>query len=745
VAIEQVSGLPQLLIKPDRSALARYGMTINELNTIVAVAVGGETAGEIYEGEKRFDIVVRMADQARSNVEAIRNLPVATPAGPRIPLGSLAAVTLEEGPVQISREEGSRFTTVQANVRGRDVESFVEEIQPIIAEQVQLPPGYSLTYGGQFENLRSASSRLALIVPVALLLIFILLYQTFASMRLALMIFVCIPLALIGGVAALFIAGLPFSISAGVGFIALFGIAVLNGIVMVAAIRKHHTGGMSRREAVLHGADERLRPVITTAALAGFGFLPMLLAHSAGAEVQRPLATVVIGGLISCTLLTLFLLPILYDWFGTIDDNNTNGTHDLSGPTPSPAPPTHLPVIALLVLAGLLYGTTAMAQEPLTLQKVVERTLASSPELRQSDALITQRKGEHEAAWAIPATEVFYGNEESPALFTSNLGIRSYGIAQSIEFPLVYTTQSRSTELLVQAAQTSRADVERSLRRRAALAYNEAITTRALLAMADSMIAVTRRFYEASARRREAGEATALETLQASVAVANAERQRQQAEGSFNAALAVLRTLMAEPPDAPLIITEAPGLQAIGLSAEELEQRIAVHPRLQTGSLTVEAAHAQQQTEVYRNYPGLSLEYAEQTMNDVAGFQSGKIGLTLPLGRWLSGGANKQARAGVMIAEAELESTRRSMLTTARELYIRYTTAREGVSMYQQQILPQAQEAYRIAVRLYEEGDTGYLDVLNAQTQLISTTMIVLQELQAAGQMAIELDYLLGR
>lgn len=744
VAVEQVSGLPQLIIRPDRAALARYGMTVNELNTIVAVAVGGSTAGEIYEGEKRFDIVVRMAEPARRNVEAIQNLPIATPAGPRIPLSSLAGVTLEEGPVQISREAGSRFTTVQANVRGRDVESFVEEIQPEIAEQIQLPPGYSITYGGQFENLRSASSRLALIVPVALLLILILLYQTFASMRLALMIFVCIPLALIGGVAALFIAGLPFSISAGVGFIALFGIAVLNGIVMIAAIRKHHTSGMPRREAILKGADERLRPVITTAALAGFGFLPMLLAHSAGAEVQRPLATVVIGGLISCTLLTLFLLPILYEWFGTVDDNGGTSTSP-DRPVPSPTPSPSLPVIIIVVLSGLLYGSTAMAQEPLTLQKVVERTLAAAPELRQSEALIAQRRGEQEAAWALPATEIFYGKEESSALFIPNSGIASYGIAQSMEFPLVYTTQSRSTALLVQAAQTSQTEVERSLRRRAALAYNEATTARALLTMADSMIAVTRRFYEASTRRREAGEATALETLQASVAVANAEKQQQQAEGNFNAALVVLRSLMAEPPDAPLLITETPELPAISLSSEELERRIAAHPRLQTANFTMAAAQAQQQTEVYRNFPGLSVEYAEQTMNGLSGFQSGKIGLMLPIARWLTGGANKQAQAGVALATTELEGTKRSMLAAARERYVQYTTARDGVTMYQQHILPQAQEAYRIAVRLYEEGDAGYLDVLNAQTQLIGTTMIVLREIQAAGQMAIELDYLLGQ
>lgn len=745
VAIEQVSGLPQLLIRPDRTALARYGMTVNELNTIVSVAVGGKIAGEIYEGEKRFDIVVRMAEPARQSIEAIKNLLVATPSGPRIPLSSLAIVTLEEGPVQISREEGSRFTTVQANVRERDVESFVEEIQPEIAEQIQLPPGYSITYGGQFENLRSASGRLALIVPVALLLILILLYQTFASMRLALMIFVCIPLALIGGVAALYIAGLPFSISAGVGFIALFGIAVLNGIVMIAAIRKHHTGGMPRREAILKGADERLRPVITTAALAGFGFLPMLLAHSAGAEVQRPLATVVIGGLISCTLLTLFLLPILYEWFGTVDNSNNTGTPGFPTPVPVPTFPTRLPVVVIVFLSGLLYGSTVIAQEPLTLQKVLDRTIASSPELRQGDALIAQRRGEQEAAWTLPATEIFYGKEESSALFVPNSGISSYGIAQSIEFPLVYTTQSRSMGLLVRAAQTSRVDTERSLRRRAALAYNDAVTAQALLTMADSMITVSRRFYEASTRRREAGEATALETLQASVAVANAERQQQQAEGTFNATLIVLRSLMAEPPDTPLLITETPELPAINLSSEELEQRIIAHPRLQTATFTTEAARAQQQTEAYRNYPGLSIEYAEQTINGAGGFQSGKIGLTLPIARWLTGGANAQAQAGVAVAETELEGTRRSMLAATLELYTRYTAARNGVTMYQQQILPQAQEAYRIAVRLYEEGDAGYLDVLNAQTQLINTSMVVIREIQTAGQMAIELDYLLGQ
>lgn len=315
VKVEQVAGLPQMQVKPDRIAIARYGINIEDINDLVESIVAGKPAGEIYEGEQRFNLTVRLNEKASQNVEAIKNLQVTAPNGARIPLSQLADISLVEGPSQISREQTRRRVVVEMNVRGRDIGSFVKEAQNEINKQINIPPGYFLTYGGQFENLQRALARLLIVVPLALFLIFILLFSTFNSTRQALIIYTGIPFAIVGGIIALFLRGMPFSISASIGFIALFGVAVLNGLVMVSAINRLREQGHSLEEAISEGAQTRLRPVLMTALVASLGFIPMAVATSAGAEVQRPLATVVIGGLITSTLLTLLILPTLYGWF----------------------------------------------------------------------------------------------------------------------------------------------------------------------------------------------------------------------------------------------------------------------------------------------------------------------------------------------------------------------------------------------------------------------------------------------
>jgi cobalt-zinc-cadmium resistance protein CzcA len=277
--------------------------------------VAGKSAGQVYEGEQRFNLVVRFTEEISKDVESIRNVLVSAPNGGRIPLFQLADIRLVEGPAQISREDTRRRIGVELNVRSRDIGSFVQEAQAAVSREVNLPPGYYLTWGGTFENLERASSRLLIVVPLALFLIFVLLFTTFRSVRQALLIYTGIPFAVVGGIFALFLRGMPFSISAGVGFIALFGVAVLNGVVMVSYINKLRQEGKSIADAVTEGAATRLRPVLMTALVASFGFIPMAIATSAGAEVQRPLATVVIGGLITSTVLTLLILPTLYSWF----------------------------------------------------------------------------------------------------------------------------------------------------------------------------------------------------------------------------------------------------------------------------------------------------------------------------------------------------------------------------------------------------------------------------------------------
>ena len=311
---EQISGLPLLSVKVDRSRAARYGINAEDVLAAVEAGGAGRIVGTVFEGQRRFSLAVRLSQNGRLDPQQFGSIPVAAKDGMLIPLGQVATVSVQEGPAQVSREDIQRRIVVQGNVRGRDIGSFIADAQQAIQTGLKMPEGYYVQWGGQFENLERASARLAIVVPLALFLIFVLLYTSFNSVRPALIIYLNIPLAATGGIIALFLRGLPFSISAGVGFIALFGVAVLNGVVLMSYILQMREEGMSAREAALHGAEIRLRPVLMTALVASLGFVPMALSTSVGAEVQRPLATVVIGGLITSTLLTLVVLPSLYAW-----------------------------------------------------------------------------------------------------------------------------------------------------------------------------------------------------------------------------------------------------------------------------------------------------------------------------------------------------------------------------------------------------------------------------------------------
>ena len=319
VKAEQTVGLPMLRVRIDRKAIARYGINAADVLDVIET-VGGKDLGVVLEGQKRFTLQARFGGDVLTDLDRLGNLRVSAPAEdgsmPRlIPLAQLAEIRVEDGPAQISRDRISRRINIESNVRGRDLASFVAEAQETVDREVEIPPGWTIEWGGQFENLEEASARLVLLVPLALLLIFVLLYSTFGSVRLATLIFFNVPLAITGGLVALLLRGYPFSISAGVGFIALFGIAVLNGVVLVSYIVEKRQQGLGTDEAAREGALTRLRPVLMTAMVASFGFIPMALATSAGAEVQRPLATVVIGGLLTSTLLTLLVLPAIYGWF----------------------------------------------------------------------------------------------------------------------------------------------------------------------------------------------------------------------------------------------------------------------------------------------------------------------------------------------------------------------------------------------------------------------------------------------
>ncbi len=354
VNVEQTTGLPMLSVTVDRERTARYGLNVQDVQDTLAIAVGGRDAGILFEGDRRFGILVRLPEVLRSDVEALKRLPIPLPAGPEgsarrfIPLSEVADFTTAPGPNQISRDNGKRRIVVSSNVRGRDLGSFVTEAQQLIGQQVQVPTGYWMVWGGQFENLQSATERLQIVVPVSLLLVFVLLFAMFGNMKDGFIVFTGIPFALTGGIVALWLRDIPLSISAAVGFIALSGVAVLNGLVMISFIRNLRESGMPLDEAIHEGALTRLRPVLMTALVASLGFVPMALATGTGAEVQRPLATVVIGGILSSTALTLLVLPVLY----RLAHQRSRHPHQLAHPHPHPHPDAESPPPSPLPSAG---------------------------------------------------------------------------------------------------------------------------------------------------------------------------------------------------------------------------------------------------------------------------------------------------------------------------------------------------------------------------------------------------------
>ena len=315
VALEQIAGEAQLVVKPYRQELSRFGLSVSNIMEVVRDGIGGVEAGQIINGNERYDIYVRIEDEYRRNTEAISDIRIQSPTGAWVRLGDVATVSFESGPPQVRRDDVQRRVVIQANVQNRDMGSVVADIKTVIADKVDLPPGYSVSIGGQFESQQRAQNRLAIVVPLSLALIALLLYFAFGSVGQAMLILVNVPLAVIGGVFSLYLSGQYLSVPSSVGFITLFGVAVLNGVVMVESINQRIRDGLEVSKAVFEGATSRLRPVLMTAITSALGLIPMLMSNGVGAEIQRPLASVIVGGLVTATLLTLFVLPVLYSWF----------------------------------------------------------------------------------------------------------------------------------------------------------------------------------------------------------------------------------------------------------------------------------------------------------------------------------------------------------------------------------------------------------------------------------------------
>lgn len=504
--VERVTGLPQLSIEYDRARLANYKLTVKEVNQIIRASFAGEKAGVVFEDERKFDLVVRLDSAHRSSIEDVQNLLIPTPSGKMIPIFQIAEVSLKDGPAQISREEGKRRIVVGFNVRDRDVESVVEEIQEKLDATNLLPQGYYYTIGGNFENLREASNRLMIAVPLALMLIFALLYFTFHSVGQALLIFTAIPLSAIGGIWALYIRDMPFSISAGVGFIALFGVAVLNGIVLMATFNQLEKDGVrSLIRRVIIGAEIRLRPVLMTASVASLGFLPMALSQGAGAEVQKPLATVVIGGLLSATVLTLIVIPCLYLIFF--------GKRKIK-------PMKTLPLIGLL----LLFSFSVSAQEDdvknnpvsnrISLEEAVQLALDKNQELTVQSIEKRQALLDVKTATDLPHTNFFVENED---FRPDDKGELLIGIEQELQWPGLYAANKRRLKEQVGVVDKKRELLEQQIKRSVRLSYYELWYLQDKATMLSQLDSIFKESYEAATLKYETGEVAALEMLAAEV------------------------------------------------------------------------------------------------------------------------------------------------------------------------------------------------------------------------------------
>ncbi len=508
--IEPVNGLPQIIVEYDRAMIAQYNLNIEDVNRVVNIAFAGLSTGLIFEGEKRFELVVKLKNSRRETLEDVRNLLIPTPNGYQIPLYQIADVNIKNGPNQIQREDAKRRIVVGFNVRGRDVQSIVTELQSKVETQIDLPDGYYITYGGAFENLIAAKKRLMIAVPVSLLLIFMLLYFAFNSVKLGLLIYTAIPLSAIGGIIFLALRGMSFSISAGVGFIALFGVAVLNGIVLIAEFNRLKKEGMhDLKRIVLMGTKVRLRPVLMTALVASLGFLPMALSNGSGAEVQRPLATVVIGGLLIATFLTLFLLPILYIMF---EGGGVSGK--LSKATKT--------TLMVFLFSGL--SVFSFAQESVTLDKAVEMALKNNMTIKNERLLTEYQNRLSRTGIDIPKTNLAFEYGQ----FNSAFHDKKYSVTQSMNFPAVYIRQRKVLKENYQSALLELSLKEAELKREVSESYFLLLNMSEKEIILSEMDSIYAGFLSRAELRNSKGETDALEMITASSQRAQISMQLNQ-------------------------------------------------------------------------------------------------------------------------------------------------------------------------------------------------------------------------
>ena len=734
--VEEVTGIPQIVVDYKRNQLAKYGLSIDDVNMAIQSAFAGAATGTVYEGEKRFEMVVRLSDTNRSTISDVQNLYINGSNGEQIPLKQLATVSIIDGPYQIQRDDTQRRIIVAFNVRNRDVESVVNEVSKLIDTQVDLKPGYTVNYGGQFENLVEARERLAVAVPLALLLIFILLYFTFGSLKQGVLIFTAIPLSAIGGVFALWLRDMPFSISAGVGFIALFGVAVLNGIVLIAefnSLKKEGVEDIFQR--IYMGTKSRLRPVILTASVASLGFLPMAISQTSGAEVQRPLATVVIGGLITATFLTLVVLPILYYYSEKKYKMKKN----------------KITSVLLFLMMGTAYQANAQTEQKVyqSLDQVLEVALENNPNLKVAQFQTAREQALKGTTFNLPKADlgVEYGQTNSIADNDTR-----FSISQTFEFPTVYSRQSKLNSSKVAASKLRQEVVQNDLVAQVSSTYYRLWFLKSKGNVLQRQDSIYSRFSYAAQLRYDNGESNALELATANAELADINIMVQQNEAAIAEGQFTLQNLM-NVDDAVEIETPKLEMKSAMEVSNTTDMNVSKNPLVSYYKQQIDVAENERKVASAKRLPDITLGYFNQsfigtgdagTIYDAGDrFTGVQLGLSIPL--WAKPHTAKITAAKIykQETEAQLEVVENQTKSKLQSLFTELQKNLKNIEYYRKSGLPQSDVLFKTAQRGFEEGEIGYIEYVQGLNRALTIQVTYLDFLNQYNQTLINIEQLI--
>ncbi|MBR9853628.1 MAG: CusA/CzcA family heavy metal efflux RND transporter [Algicola sp.] len=725
ITVEKVEGLPQMNVSFNRAKIARHGLNIADLNEMIAMGFAGKIVGSVFEGERQFDMAVRLDAANRQDISNLRNLYVDIPNGGKIPMSELAEITYQKGAAKISRDDTKRRIVVGINVRNRDLQSVVDDVQLLINNNISLPPGYIITYGGQFENLQNAKARLMIAVPIALLLIFIMLYFAFGSVKEALLIFSAIPLSAVGGVLLLWLRDMPFSISAGVGFIALFGIAVLNGIVLIEHFKDLKEKDFDSMEALIkQGTKDRLRAVLLTASAAALGFLPMAVSTNAGAEVQRPLATVVIGGLVTATILTLVVLPVLYAYANNIKFNGMKKRRKEGKPKKK--------VLALLLL---LMTASGFSQTKLNLEDLMVLSLENNKGIQAGALMVEQAETLKGTAFEFDKTDIYYQYDENN-LALNEEPLKVFGAQQQFEFPTVYGAKNRLQRTNHELQKSSFEIKKKQLFQSLSTVYYEYQTLQQKAKMYGTLDSIYKKFAHAANRRFELGETNYLEKVTATA------KQRQIANTYSKLKQQILTThgqimSLVQSEDTLSILTEKPEklkvLNQQGIMPAEasfLDNRQAM-------------SNAEKSLEENRLLPDLSLEYFQGTNNNLGTSLYGiQLGVRIPIFFFGHSSRVKSSKIRTKITEMENTEITVAMNQRYRTLLGQLEQQTKELSYYEEEGGLLSDQILKAATGNFQNGEIDFFQYIQSLENAYDIQLNYLDVLNQYNQTVIAINYL---